>query len=212
MSAVRFFLICLFYFFVSACGESNSFRAEDRYILNVSGESFEIPKGYVWRYDSIRDHQIQGPNLHTLYPDFEPMTSSNKYIFESRGWAGGRLVMFLIKEQAKSKSIERIIENAISEGIVKKYVTDSDLTVYTHYIRNREFIVGKWSNGSPTYFSCQSIEAVPFPSCRTRVIFNSDILIHITFPRSLLDEWEQLCAGLLIKVREFRDQYSLMRR
>lgn len=205
INTIKHAIFYIFSLFLLACSETDNAAPERNLILNLGGESFSIPAGYIWDYDSVKDNRIQGPNLLALYPGFEPMTRSRRDLIESQGWAGGKLITFLFIERSKSKGAEQIIENALKKGIVKKYDADGGLSVYSHYIKNREFIIGSWSkDGSPVYFSCNSVGAVPFPSCRTRVVLNNQILLHITFSRSLLREWEQLCEKLLLKVNEFR--------
>ena len=92
----------------------------------------------------------------------------------------------------------------VSEALAKKEDTSYGLSVYAHSIKGREFLVGAWHNGDPVHFSCSTIGTVPYPSCRTRIMLNENIMVRVSFSRDLLSEWETFCTELLKKVNSFR--------
>lgn len=195
---VLFFLLSVIY----GCGESGSERV---FILDVKGEKFKIPNGYIWAYDSIRDGEIRGANLHALYPGFEQKNKDNEHVFKQHGWSGGRLITFLIKDASRSKTINNIIEETLQNYRVKSTgKVLFGMRVFSFYTKQKEFLVGSWRNDEPVYFLCSKDGVVSFPSCSTRIKFSDKTMLFLTFPKSLLQEWEKLAGGLLKKVNEFR--------
>ncbi len=197
-------LICL----LSGC---DSYRKERHYYLDAGGERYRIPYGYFWAFDSRKGVVIEGANLHALYPGFQQKTKLNAEIFDRPGFAGGRLITFVIKDKNKYHSIDDIVDTMISgKKFKKKESLVAGLTEYENPKDRYNYYVGRWKNGDPAYFRCSKKTKLFIYSSCSAVIKNTDkTVLLVSFSRMRLSEWEGLCGGLVAKLAEFRHKNIL---
>jgi hypothetical protein len=143
------------------------------YIFEVENYRFLIPRNYMWSYSKIRDGFVYEPNLHSLYPNFEPMNESNEKIFKSIGHGGGRKVVFHFKSQKNSKTVDQIIKEGLSNYTLSEKNHSDNLEIYGSDTKGYEFIIIR-SGSLVQYFNCTKYDYVPYPSCSTRFNFSPE--------------------------------------
>ena len=169
--------------------------------LKVAEQEFYIPRGYVWASDGSKNGYIVRPNLHTLYPHFEPKTSQNQDKFDQNGWADGQLISFLIKSYKQSKPISEVFELQLASATLPgKKNTESGLYFYNLPRKQELYALNDENN---IFFVC-SDNSVPFPSCNTRIHFSDDIYIYAVFSKERLPEWKTVRQGLIDKITSFQ--------
>jgi hypothetical protein len=177
------------------------------YIFEVENYRFLIPRNYMWSYSKIRDGFVYEPNLHSLYPNFEPMNESNEKIFKSIGHGGGRKVVFHFKSQKNSKTVDQIIKEGLSNYTLSEKNHSDNLEIYDSDTKGYEFIIIR-SGSLVQYFNCTKYDYVPYPSCSTRLNFSPEVMILVNFPRPLLDDWVNIRSGLVQLVTGFNTAYE----
>lgn len=192
----------LMFFGFSACSKSSYLDDDKLYKLEIGSHTFNIPSNYIWAYDTVNGKKIYNPNLHSLYPDFEPRTASNAEVFEMPNWGNGRLVSFYFVDRAKSRTLDEMAAWR-SQGKIEKYNFATGLTTYSSNMKYSEYLIGTLPNGDQISFTCSLDELVPYPSCRTTLVFNEDVMLSVSFSKSLLDKWVELCSGFIAKVNDF---------
>lgn len=201
-------VLLLLVFILSGC---DSYRQERYYLVDAGGERYRVPQGYFWAFDSRKGGVVKGANLHALYPGFQKKTKLNSEIFDRPGWAGGRLVSFIIKDKDKYHGVEKIIENMLSEKNLKRHDNlVAGLTEYETPTGRYNYYFGRWKNGAPVYFRCsRKTQLSIYPSCSTVINSTSKTVLSVSFSRARLGEWENLCGGLVAKLAEFRHKIIL---
>ena len=198
---LRVFAICvLFTLGLVACSKLNNNK---KYEVEVNNSIFSIPGGYIWAYDTVRGNKIYNPNLHALYPNFDPKTKSNAKLFEGLGWGGGRLVSFIFVDRAKSKTLDEMVAWRIEGKEVARFDSSTALSIYPSSINGKEYFLGRLKDGDRIVFTCSVEGSVPYPSCNTTLVFNEEVMLGMSFSRDLLSDWRNLCSGLVDKVKEF---------
>lgn len=199
----KLFGIILAIIVLGACTDRAEIKNEKLYSVDVDGEVFRIPGGYILHADSISGEQLKGVNLHALYPGVEPKTIDNETIFSEQGWSRGRKILFSLKGVSEHVREDRdLLLNQHSPDDSSKGIFD--LSVYPSEIESREYLVGSMNDGTKIKLSCYKEGSVRFPSCRTLVKVSGNVEVYLTFSRDLLPEWKSLLSDVMKKIDSFK--------
>ena len=169
--------------------------------LKVAEQEFHIPKGYVWASDGSKNGYIVRPNLHTVYPHFEPKTSQNQDKFDQNGWADGQLISFLIKSYKQSKPIPEILKLRLATATLPG-IKNAESGLFFHELPHKRELYAL-NDEDNVFFVCLN-DSFPYPSCNTRIHFSDDIYIYAVFSKERLTEWKAVRQGLIDKITSFQ--------
>lgn len=168
-------------------------------------EVYMVPANYIW---SGRDsgNALNGQvNFHMLYPGAEPMTKENRKQFKASGWAGGRLVTFILMPKTDVHFLERYREEEKVAREKKQITKSGDWLQMPLSIDGYVLLKAKDSHGGDIYIQCDNpSEYIKFPSCNRYFALTDSTYAHFTFSRDRLEEWQHIESELATLLNKFR--------
>ncbi|MDW7551546.1 hypothetical protein [Pseudoalteromonas peptidolytica] len=207
---VLFVILMLFMFFMNKNSNYNPKFSESKLIHEVAGESFYIPRNYIWSYTKISENRVFLPNLHAIIPEFDGFTEANKDRYEKLGWHDE--ITFLIEDASKffdhMKTNELRAQDSFKNYVIPESKREwSGFEVYDRTTFRDEFyyIV---HNGESYYFTCNKTDSVPYPSCKTTHNINDKIYVSYTFAKKHLANWQSIHNDLMGLIDKFRKNHD----
>jgi hypothetical protein len=205
---VHLFLVLLVGLVTLTCYQgvlANSSDVSGQEIVNIEidGNRFAIPKGYMWYEGAWKGGKVSGVNLWALLPDMQPRTENNKSEFDGPGGYRG-VVGILLSRINKAVSSQ---EGAGWPAKRKRLSFDWKVKEFTQgpsfdgpygfkmYKGNKiaawgELLFRTMPDDSLYFIACDQDGGVPFPSCSAEVYLSDKLYVRYTFGKPYLKDWQ----------------------
>lgn len=184
--------------------------------IEIEGNHFAIPKGYIWFEGAWKGGKRDGVNMWTILPDMQPRTEANKNEFDGPG--GFRDVIGILLHRynnpvtsQEGPNWQRKRKQQSFEWKVKEFTQGEPVDgPYGFKLyrprkpsRDGELLFRQLPDGSLYFIQCHTDSQGPFPGCSSEIYLSDKLYIRYTYGKQHLKDWQAVDKKIRELIRGF---------